>query len=219
MTVSSEQKRDSATHIHVYILPQTPLPFRLPHNIKPSSLCYTVGFCWLSTPNTAVCTCSTQTRWAILTLGNQQQIPNVCICIFTAHICTCTHRGTHTHVHTHTHSPWASSGCWRVSTTYSRIWGLPRLCCGREPACHCRRCKRHRCNPWVGKIPGGGNGNPLQYFCLENLHGQRRVVDYSPWGHKESDKIEFSDLPVWLPWMRVFQEKPERINWDPTNTY
>ena len=104
MTVSSEQKRDSATHIHVYILPQTPLPFRLPHNIKPSSLCYTVGFCWLSTPNTAVCTCSTQTRWAILTLGNQQQIPNVCICTFTAHICTCTHRGSHTHVHTHTHT-------------------------------------------------------------------------------------------------------------------
>ena len=23
-------------------------------------------------------------------------------------------------------------------------------------------------NPWVGKIPGEGNGYPLQYFCLEN---------------------------------------------------
>ena len=23
-------------------------------------------------------------------------------------------------------------------------------------------------NPWVGKIPRGGNGNPLQYSCLEN---------------------------------------------------
>jgi len=23
-------------------------------------------------------------------------------------------------------------------------------------------------NPWVGKIPKGGNGNPLQYSCLEN---------------------------------------------------
>ena len=23
-------------------------------------------------------------------------------------------------------------------------------------------------NPWVGKIPGRGNGNPLQYSCLEN---------------------------------------------------
>ena len=23
-------------------------------------------------------------------------------------------------------------------------------------------------NPWVGKIPGVGSGNPLQYSCLEN---------------------------------------------------
>ena len=34
---------------------------------------------------------------------------------------------------------------------------------------------------------GGGYGNPLQYSCLENLHGQRSLVGYSPWGHKESD--------------------------------
>ena len=36
---------------------------------------------------------------------------------------------------------------------------------GREPACQCRTLKFH---PWVGQIPGGGNGNPLQYSCLEN---------------------------------------------------
>ena len=23
-------------------------------------------------------------------------------------------------------------------------------------------------HPWVGKTPGGGNGNPLRYSCLEN---------------------------------------------------
>ena len=32
--------------------------------------------------------------------------------------------------------------------------------------------------------PGEGNGNPLQYSCLENPHGQRRLADYTPWGHK-----------------------------------
>ena len=26
-----------------------------------------------------------------------------------------------------------------------------------------------RFNPWVGKIPGEGDGNLLQYSCLENL--------------------------------------------------
>ena len=55
---------DSAIHIHVSILPQIPLPFRLPHNIEQSSLCYTIGPCWFffffffwfSILNIAVCT-------------------------------------------------------------------------------------------------------------------------------------------------------------------
>ena len=38
--------------------------------------------------------------------------------------------------------------------------------------------------------PGEGNGNPLQYTCLENPHGQRSLVGYSPWGHKELDTAE-----------------------------
>ena len=31
---------------------------------------------------------------------------------------------------------------------------------------------------------------PLQYACLENPHGQRSLVGYSPWGHKESNRTE-----------------------------
>ena len=37
----------------------------------------------------------------------------------------------------------------------------------------------------LGRSPGGGQGNPLQYACLENPHGQRSLVGYSPWGRKE----------------------------------
>ena len=44
--------------------------------------------------------------------------------------------------------------------------------------------------PGVGRSPGGGHGDPLQYSCLENPHGQRSLVDYSPWGCKESDTTE-----------------------------
>ena len=33
-------------------------------------------------------------------------------------------------------------------------------------------------------------GNPLQYYCLENLHEERRLVGYSPRGHKEWDMTE-----------------------------
>ena len=39
---------------------------------------------------------------------------------------------------------------------------------GKETICQCRRCKRLGFDPWVEKIPGGGNGNPLQYSCLGN---------------------------------------------------
>ena len=28
--------------------------------------------------------------------------------------------------------------------------------------------KRCGLDPWVGRIPEGGHGNPLQYYCLEN---------------------------------------------------
>ena len=42
----------------------------------------------------------------------------------------------------------------------------------------------------LGRSPGGGHGNPLQYSCLENPHGQRRLIGYSPWGHKELDTTE-----------------------------
>ena len=53
VTVSGEQ-RDSAIHIHVSVFPQTPLPFRLPHNIEQSSMCFIVGLCGLSILNIAV---------------------------------------------------------------------------------------------------------------------------------------------------------------------
>ena len=42
----------------------------------------------------------------------------------------------------------------------------------------------------LGRPPGGGHGNSLQYSCLENPHGQRSLVGYSPRGHKGSDTTE-----------------------------
>ena len=55
---------------------------------------------------------------------------------------------------------------------------------GKEAACQCRGRKFH---PWVRKIPGKGNGNPLQYSCLGNpmdrgawwatVHGAAKEMD------------------------------------------
>ena len=44
--------------------------------------------------------------------------------------------------------------------------------------------------PGSGRYPGEGNGNPLQYPCLEKSHGQRSLVGCNPWGRKESSMIE-----------------------------
>ena len=44
--------------------------------------------------------------------------------------------------------------------------------------------------PGLGRSPGEGNGNPLQYSCLENPHGQRGLTGYKPWDCKEWDTTE-----------------------------
>ena len=59
-------------------------------------------------------------------------------------------------------------------------------------------------SPGLGRSPGEGNGNPLQYSCLEKFHGQRSLVGYSPPGRTESDTTDrlhfhfgkYQDFPV-----------------------
>ena len=44
--------------------------------------------------------------------------------------------------------------------------------------------------PESGRSLEVGHGNPLQYSCLENPHGQSSLVSCSPLGHNESDTTE-----------------------------
>ena len=46
----------------------------------------------------------------------------------------------------------------------------------KNPPAMQETCRIRWFNPWVGKIPGVGNGNPLQYSCLEN------PMDREAWG-------------------------------------
>ena len=74
-------------------------------------------------------------------------------------------------------------------------------CSPPGPSVHGLNCgsagKESTCNaedlgliPGLGKYLGEGNGNPLQYSCLENPHGQRSLAGYSPWSHKELGMTE-----------------------------
>ena len=53
-------------------------------------------------------------------------------------------------------------------------------------------------NPGFGRSPGGRHGNPLQYSCLENLHGQRSLAGCSPWYCKKLDTTEQKSMHVLL---------------------
>ena len=56
--------------------------------------------------------------------------------------------------------------------------------------CQCRRRKRHGFHPWVVKIPWRRKWQPTPVFLLWKSHGQRNLASCSPWGGKESDRIE-----------------------------
>ena len=70
----------------------------------------------------------------------------------THHIHTYTHTHTHTHTHTYIH-------------TYIR---LPYWLSSKESACNAGPARHSGSILGLGRSPGEGNGNPLQYSCLEN---------------------------------------------------
>ena len=42
----------------------------------------------------------------------------------------------------------------------------------------------------LGRSPGGGHGNPLQYSCLENPMDRGSLEGSRSWGHRELDSTE-----------------------------
>ena len=77
--------------------------------------------------------------------------------------------------------------------------GLPWGLIGKESTCQCRR---HRLSPWVRKVPWRRNGSPRQYFCLGHPT-DRRLVGYSPWGHKRVRHDSATEQQEEERWKRV----------------
>ena len=67
------------------------------------------------------------------------------------------------------------------------LWGFPGGTSGKEPGYQCRRTKTHWFDPWVGKIPWRRKWLPTAVFLPGKPHGQRSLISYSPWVHKELD--------------------------------
>ena len=64
---------------------------------------------------------------------------------------------------------------------------------GKESACNAGDTGYTDSIPGSGRLPGGGNGNPLLYFLPEKSHGQRSLAGYSLKDHKELDETEMSN--------------------------
>ena len=51
------------------------------------------------------------------------------------------------------------------------------------------QCRRHRFDPWFGKMPRRRKWQPTPVVLPGKSHGQGSLVGYSPWGHKESEDM------------------------------
>ena len=73
---------------------------------------------------------------------------------------------------------------WACMHARKERMGLPRWLRGKESTCQWRRHRRHRFDPWVGKVPWRRKWQPISVFLPGISHGQRSLVGYTPWGHR-----------------------------------
>ena len=62
----------------------------------------------------------------------------------------------------------SEKACVCVYISPHNIYGLPQWLSGKESACNAGDTGDAGSIPGSGRYPGGGNGNPFQYSCLEN---------------------------------------------------
>ena len=82
----------------------------------------------------------------------------------------------------------------------------------------CLQCRRRRFDTWAGKIPWRRKWQLTPVFLLGESHGQRRLVGYSPWGRKESDRTQRLTLSL-SPFRlkeRHFPTPKDKSNWKKT---
>ena len=106
---------------------------------------------------------------------------------------------------------------------------LPRWHSGKEPTYNAGDPGDSGSVPGSGTSPRGGNGNSLQYFCLEKRsHKQRNLTDSSLWGRKGRTRLSMhkvlladsmsaswpldhvikSSVSCWRVWSLIWPTKP-----------
>ena len=94
-------------------------------------------------------------------------------------------------------NPWASLVKLLIVLKYEKTVGFPGGASGKEPGCQCRRHKRPRFDPWVGKISQRRARQPTPVFLLRESHGQRSLAGYSPQGRRVGHWSDLAHMHVW----------------------
>ena len=86
------------------------------------------------------------------------------------------------------------SKSWTRLTDWTQLiwWRFTDCASGKEPACQCRRHKRHGFHPWVGKIPWRRAWQPTPIFLPEESHGESSLTGYIVHG--------VAQCWTWLKW-------------------
>ena len=82
--------------------------------------------------------------------------------------------------------------CWWECKLIQPLWRtvLSRWYSDKEYACQCRRHEKCGFNACLRKIPWSMKWQHSPVFLPGKFHGQRSLVGYRPWCHKESDTTE-----------------------------
>ena len=86
---------------------------------------------------------------------------------------------------THSLNDWLNEWNFDFSEDLTIGLGFPGGTSSKEFVCQRRRCKRFGFDSWVGKILWSRKQHPTPEFFAGEFHGQKSLVDYSPWGRWE----------------------------------
>ena len=76
-----------------------------------------------------------------------------------------------------------------ISMSFTLL-GFPGGTSGKNLSAIAKRHRKHGFCPWVGKTRWRRKLQTTPVFLPGESHGQRSLVDYSLWGHKESNTTE-----------------------------
>ena len=101
---------------------------------------------------------------------------------------------------------------WNPNAQYPLMWlyleieslyMITRWHSDTNSACHCRRLRRCRFDPWARKIPWRREWQPTPVSFPGQSHEQRILEGYSPWSHKSQTRLRHREHTPKVQWGKL----------------